>query len=304
MTAPSQPAAFRCADAARSRRDPLTGTAAPARRWLLIEHPGPWSLDAPRTPPLDGPEGLALGAAAAANAARVLLVRRHGRRRSRSRLRWLVVDGDSGRAVLGRWSTGADLLGAIPSLNARADPVTWRPSPSLLLVCAHGVHDVCCAVRGRPVAAALHRRWPESTWECSHVGGDRFAANLVVLPDGACYGNLDEVNAVGVVGDHLRGAVDTAYLRGLSTQPPPMQAALIDALQRFGPAGVGDAVGVLLERTGPARWTAHLAGTGPMPARMEATVVRDQRPAAHLTCRAAAPSSAAGYTVVAMRTGE
>ena len=55
------------------------------------------------------------------------------------------------------------------------------PSPALepepmLLVCTHGVHDTCCAVRGRPVAAALARRWPEATWECSHVGGDRFAA--------------------------------------------------------------------------------------------------------------------------------
>ena len=86
----------------------------------------------------------------------------------------------------------------------------WRrpPTPStaisqravdlgpILLVCTHGVHDTCCALRGRPVAAALAARWPGQVWECSHVGGDRFAPNVVVLPDGFYYGNLDPETAV------------------------------------------------------------------------------------------------------------
>ena len=38
--------AFRCADAARERADPLAGSAPPAQRWLLLEHPGPWRIDA------------------------------------------------------------------------------------------------------------------------------------------------------------------------------------------------------------------------------------------------------------------
>jgi len=39
-------AAFRCAAAARTRFDPLVGSAPQARGWLLLEHPGPWPIDA------------------------------------------------------------------------------------------------------------------------------------------------------------------------------------------------------------------------------------------------------------------
>ena len=50
---------------------------------------------------------------------------------------------------------------------------------TLLLVCTHGRHDACCAERGRPFAAALAQVAPEETWEVSHIGGDRFAANVL-----------------------------------------------------------------------------------------------------------------------------
>ena len=38
--------AFRCAAAARMRADPLAGSAPQTRGWLLLEHPGPWPVDA------------------------------------------------------------------------------------------------------------------------------------------------------------------------------------------------------------------------------------------------------------------
>ncbi|WP_218926810.1 sucrase ferredoxin, partial [Priestia megaterium] len=73
--------------------------------------------------------------------------------------------------------------------------------PPVILVCAHGRHDPCCAVRGLPVGRALGERWPEQVWECSHIGGDRFAANVVVAPDGVYYGGLDAKSAVATVED-------------------------------------------------------------------------------------------------------
>ena len=54
----------------------------------------------------------------------------------------------------------------------------------LVAVCAHGKHDQCCAVRGRSATAAIAAQYPELTWECSHLGGDRFAAAMLVLPEG------------------------------------------------------------------------------------------------------------------------
>jgi hypothetical protein len=108
-------------------------------------------------------------------------------------------------------------------------------------VCTHGRHDACCAERGRPVAAALARAHPEETWEVSHIGGDRFAANLLVLPAGLYYGRLDAVSALSVAGSHLAGQVDLDHLRGRSGWPMPVQAAEI-ALRRDLAETRGDAL--------------------------------------------------------------
>ena len=81
--------------------------------------------------------------------------------------------------------------GRSPGLTAYADP--------LLAVCTHGRHDACCAERGRPLAAALAAsRHADAVWECSHIGGDRFAGNLLVLPRGLYYGRVDPDSALEV----------------------------------------------------------------------------------------------------------
>lgn len=168
-------------------------------------------------------------------------------------------------------------------------------------MCTHGRHDTCCAVRGRPVAAALAARWPAQTWECSHVGGDRFAANLVVLPDGAYYGDVEPGEAVDVVEAHLRGAMSVRHLRGLSTQPPVVQAAVSATLARFGPAGPRDATCTELTRTAQDAWTVRLACVDPLPAAVTATVTRTRRTPALLTCQARRPSSSEEWHVPELR---
>jgi (2Fe-2S) ferredoxin len=97
----------------------------------------------------------------------------------------------------------------------------------LFCVCTHGAHDQCCATRGRPVAAAMADRFPDETWEVSHIGGDRFAANLLVLPSGLYYGRLDAVSALSVAGSHLAGQLDLDHLRGRSGWAMPVQVAEI-----------------------------------------------------------------------------
>ena len=66
----------------------------------------------------------------------------------------------------------------------RADP--WLPHVHpLVLVCTNGRHDPCCATFGRPLARVLREgAQRDDVWECSHIGGDRFAANIVILPEG------------------------------------------------------------------------------------------------------------------------
>lgn len=304
MTSSSPTASsFRCADAARERADPLLGTAPTAVAYLLIEHPGPWRFDALAGTGWSSALIDAVTVAVRQTRSRVLLIRRPGRQPAATELAWGVV-----RVGLGsrwaRWRVEEDLFAAAQALHEIADPSldaehSELSTEPLLLVCAHGVHDTCCAIRGRPVAATLARTWPASTWECSHVGGDRFAANVVVLPDGTYYGGLDADSAPEVVADHLAGRLDADHLRGSVRWPPVAQVAVGEIHRRFGPYGAADVRPVRRTELGPGRWLVEVrdpTGTGH---RVE--VAAESRPAAVLTCAAARPTSATHYRVVGVR---
>jgi hypothetical protein len=62
----------------------------------------------------------------------------------------------------------------------------------LYLTCTHGKHDQCCAKFGLPLYHELARLRPVDSWQCSHIGGDRFAPNLLVLPYGLYYGRMSK----------------------------------------------------------------------------------------------------------------
>jgi hypothetical protein len=124
------------------------------------------------------------------------------------------------------------------------DPGTPSEEP-IYLVCTHGRHDACCAVWGRPVAAALAATYPDRTWECSHIGGDRFAANVVVLPQSLFYGHVPPTRAVELAKHTDAGVVVPDLLRGSGAFVPAVQAA-----QHFArAAGHSPALGNLLPRS-------------------------------------------------------
>ncbi len=291
---------FFCAEAARVRGDPMAGTAPRGLVWVLIEHRGGW--------PVNGFDGLELEpetkarvfSAAQAAKARILLIRRHGRRRhEEGPTRWAVLRHDGsgdGRQHWGTWSRDEDLAGIATALDLPGE--TGRPP--VLLVCAHSQHDPCCAVRGRPAADALSERWPDLVWECSHVGGDRFAANVVVAPDGVYYGGLDAESSVTTVEEHLAGRVSAEQLRGYTDLFPPQQAAVAAALERFGPAGRHDYTVAETVRDGD-RWRIRLAGRPPGPGLVDVKLRSRAAPPHQLTCRGPATSSARVYELTAIR---
>ncbi|GAA2073917.1 sucrase ferredoxin [Aeromicrobium halocynthiae] len=290
-----------CAESARDRGDPIVGTALHLSRLLLIEHPGPWPFHALES------EGVvdvvpALVEATRAAEGRTFLIRRTGRREPTERRAWAVVDVDAGRIRWGTWTEPSDLVAtAVPTLAASSEDWTSEPA---FLVCAHGRHDTCCAVRGRPVAAALAERWPDATWESSHVGGDRFAPNVVIVPDGTYYGALEEESVVDVIGDHLAGRVRAEYVRGSSALPPVAQAVAVAGLRRWGPAAPRSVIGHDCRQLDDRTWQVRLTATVPLPAVFEATVSAVAAPAAVLTCRAPRATSARRFEVSALRAVE
>jgi hypothetical protein len=228
---------LRCSAASLLRDEPAAGTASTVRAFLLLENPGPWGENALRDARLPDGLGDELTARTSAARVRVLLIRRPGRQRQSEGIRvfaayahhtepWLET------TVLGDIHEVHDLdvealgAGRSPGLTPQLDPV--------FAVCTHGRHDTCCAERGRPVAAALAARHPEQTWEVSHIGGDRFAANALVLPHGLYYGRLDAQSVIEVAAAQLAGRVSLGHLRGRSGLGMSLQYAEIALRRQLG----------------------------------------------------------------------
>lgn len=220
----------RCALRAQLRGDPMLGTAFPAARLLLVEQPGPWGPSGLRESRFDPAAATRLEDRAREQGVRVQAIRRPGRTLSGARRRWMAVDCRDGResVLVGTFGTDEELL------DLPLDGSTGRPDTEpLYLICAHSKHDTCCALRGRHVAAAIHDVRPGRAWECTHLGGDRFAANVLVLPSGLLYGRVLPFAAAEFVQAAEAGEVVGALLRGRVGLPAVSQAALAFAYEHL-----------------------------------------------------------------------
>jgi hypothetical protein len=220
---------MRCSELSLQDGEPLAGTAPVASTWLLVEQELPWGRDALLESGIDKAVAEELSRRAKALGAKVVLVRRPGPRQN----------GAGPRRVFAAWM-GADpfvqqlqlerdeqLLGLDLERLARGERLDGgtEATAALMLVCTNGRRDACCALMGRPAADALAAARPEQTWECSHLGGHRFAPTILALPSGACFGRLDPAGAVDAAAALDRGVLDLAHLRGIVGRPEPVQAA-------------------------------------------------------------------------------
>ena len=235
---------FRCAAESRARGDELAGTASTVRSFLLLEHAGPWGTEALRDARLPDGLGAHLQAASRRHGVRVLLARRPGRRASEGRVRVFAARAAGAGSRLE--TTELDRLDDVRGLDLAALGA-GRPlgleavDGALLAVCTHGRHDACCAELGRPVALALaDGPHAAATWEVSHIGGDRFAGNLLVLPRGLYYGALDPDTARAVATASAAGEVVLDHLRGRSDLPMAAQAADVSLRREHGLTGMDD----------------------------------------------------------------
>ncbi|UXA14010.1 sucrase ferredoxin [Mycobacterium sp. SMC-8] len=222
-----------CSDESLARDEPMYGTASAGSVWLLLELEGGWGPSAFLQSPavIDAGLGRAIVRRAEAAGMRIAAIRRHGRRRQAPRWRWFVARSDVGREALfhGEVDGPADYL----DLDLEGADGTETQGP-LVAVCAHGRHDQCCAVRGRAAAATIAAAYPENTWECSHLGGDRFAATMLILPEGLCYGRVDSTDGAELVRLYLDGRLDDRFLRGRTSLPAAVQAAQHFAREALG----------------------------------------------------------------------
>ncbi|HEX6077526.1 MAG TPA: sucrase ferredoxin [Micromonosporaceae bacterium] len=289
---------FRCSHETRRRNDPLLATASRTTGWLLIEEPGGWGRDALTESAIDPGIAATLAERTTKAEVRVQLIRRPRPRQRRDRTGQravAVVRSEPGGETVSWHTVRADheLLDVpLEAAGGKSEPI--------YLVCTHGNRDVCCAIRGRPVADHLASHRPDQTWETSHVGGHRFAANLVVLPHGLYYGQVTPDEALAVVKAYEAGQVIPGHLRGRSGYPSPVQAAEHFARVELGETRLDALAAGQPVALDPDTWQVPLArDTGPVTVTVRAVPAVPVR----MSCRDEQASPYNSFELVALTTG-
>jgi hypothetical protein len=266
-----------CAETSLAHAEPLAATASRVGTWILIEYRGLWAHDA-----VDG-STLSKEVKAHLRAerkrlphARILFVRR-AERRGRGGLVAFVARTAASTGALRRLELERhdDLIGV--ELDSAGSPVDHP----LFLVCTHGKHDRCCAKYGRPLYDAVREQVEDEwVWQSTHVGGDRFAGNLVVLPEGCYYGRVEPSEAWPMIEAALDGRVHLPLYRGRSCHGFAAQAAERAVREQTALLGVFDVQVIDVERHGDV-WSAEVEAGGLV---YDVDVHREEGETTHLTC--------------------
>jgi hypothetical protein len=291
----------RCSAEALAREEFLAATASLVSAWLLIEQPGAWGPDAL----VDSrfPEDIAAELQRRAGEVRILLIR-HREELNEHRRLFMVHSGGDGRTpslLALNFVDPEELLdvdlralasGELPALGmSETDPI--------YLVCTHGRHDICCADNGRPLYRAMYETRPDRAWEVSHIGGDRFAGNMLVLPRGDYFGRLEPEDAEPLAADYEAGRLDLAHHRGRSIQPRLVQAAEHFLRDSEGLIGFEDVAVVDYRRSSHDRAHVTFRGQGDIVYRVEVAAHEMPDPD-YLTCRAEQPGVPVAYELVSL----
>jgi hypothetical protein len=212
----------------------MAGTADTVDAWLCLEYRPAWKARAQTDNSLSAATGAWLEQTLAGFSADGLKCRpqfvRQPETESESVRLLLTIGGETYQ-----WSEpGYDYLAALdlPAL-VRAEAETpgslaaaaVRASEPQYLVCTNGQRDLCCARFGLPVYAALKERVGTRAWQVTHLGGHRFAPNLLTLPDGCLYGRVGVDDLDAFLAATEQGKLAFAHLRGRTGYRPAAQAA-------------------------------------------------------------------------------
>ena len=208
--------------------EPLAGTADTVGAWLLLEYRPAWKARAQEDNGL-GPRTRTWLADAIAALGGIGI-------RSRPQfIRQPEIDSNRVRFLLGLpgrllafSGVGYDFLEGLDLAAIARNPAAHSGAvvtPPQYFVCTNGQRDVCCARLGLPSYAALRERVGDRAWQVTHLGGHRFAPNVLVLPQGALYGRVTAERLPAFVDAVEAGELAFPNLRGRTCHPKHVQAA-------------------------------------------------------------------------------
>jgi hypothetical protein len=260
---------FYCSELSREVAERSFGTASIGDVWLLIEYREGWGAHAIEDSALSREVKRHLNKfCKLVPRARVLFIKQERLRqdalscfvvRCRERAPSILKFTFSGHEELLKIDLAAIVAGDSLAGGERTDA-------PLYLVCTHGKRDKCCAKFGYALYKSLREGAArEHVWQSSHVGGDRFAANLICFPHGLFYAHVtpDAGREIVAEYEHGRRLVLTGY-RGRTCYSYPVQAAEFFIRKETGINAVSELRYRDRERTGEKSWLVKFfeAGAG------------------------------------------
>jgi len=282
-----------CADVAWDHSEPLAATASRVESWVIVEYRRLWSRD------VIGGSGLSEAVKEhlrtqlrALPLSRLLFVRRPERRSHEGLAVFFGRSGESEQRFFAHEIDDHEELTALDfaaALDGKAAIGRELDHP-LLVVCTHGKRDRCCAKYGRPLYDELRAEAdPEWVWQSTHVGGDRFAGNVVFLPEGLYFGRVGRQEVWPVLDEYLGRRIELPHYRGRSCYGFAAQAAERRVREETGRRGIDELRLLSLERTGADAWTVRFRlDADPGVHEVEVAAERADE-ATYLTCSAPAP---------------
>lgn len=229
---------FHCSAVSRAMGEPLVATAPHMTTWFLLEYPGRWMSRAVKDNDLPEPVKSRLDSYLRfIPQSRLLLIRQRPRLVSGG-LRFFVARTHADRQalyefVLDDYEALLELdLGAIAQGDASYE--AYRRARPLFTICMHGRRDRCCPLFGLPVHVEMMQHGGPAVWQSSHIGGHRFAPNVISFPQGAVYGRVPPQRARALMNDCRDGLVTPDLLRGRACYEAPIQAADVYLRQATG----------------------------------------------------------------------
>jgi hypothetical protein len=284
-----------CSDVSRANSESLAATASRIDNWLLVEYRGLWPRQPLAAHGLDAEVKAHVREQLARVApARLLFIKRPDRREAPG-LRVYHGSSREGEARFFRRELDGygGLLGLELGTGGPGDEAVEGP---LFVVCTHGKRDRCCAVYGRPLYdVARDEVEDDSVWQASHVGGDRFAGNLIAFPHGLYFGRVEQADVPALLGAYREGRIPLERYRGRCAYTFAQQAAERALREELALSAIDDLTLAGTRREGEGWRIGYRTRDGTV---YEKTVVAELGEPAYLTCDAVAKQRPRHFTVL------
>jgi hypothetical protein len=216
---------FSCSELSLNAGETIFATAPRVDVWFLLEYRGHWSDNTIVTSRI--PENVKKRLneyLENVNNPRLQLIKRQNN--PEERLKFYVALSDELNPRLYEVDLGKyeDLL-ELDLSRILGNAVYLRKEP-VFLICTNGEYDKCCGKYGVPVYLdAVKNENGFTTWQSTHLGGHRFAANVLFLPDGIYYGRVRDIHVSKMIMHAINYNIDLEHYRGRSCYSKDVQAA-------------------------------------------------------------------------------